>query len=164
IGSGAPGASRGALPLKKSAGISGQTTPGKGGLLSQTFAVLLFWGPKMGTPIFRNNPPPPGASGRTWARGCCAGTPCAVPPCCVVFEPCESVAHNRARRNSDAGLAIVAQRPRMKREHRIAIYICRNCLLRRRLALHQLLVIVEDRFYELVDELVRQILMGDRKV
>src|SRR5262249_24917511 len=74
-----------------------------------------------------------------------AGIVCVVLTC-TVFQPCASVAHNRARRNSDAGLAIVAQRPRMKREHRIAIYICRNCLLRRRLALHQLLVIVEDRF------------------
>src|SRR6266852_285949 len=79
------------------------------------------------------------------------------------FQPYASGAHNRAPRNSNADLAIVAKRSWMKREHRVAIYVCRNCFSRPRLAFHQLLVIVEDRFYQFVDELVRQILVGDRK-
>src|SRR5215813_1075950 len=157
IGSAARASSRAAMPMRTSVMISAQATRSLAVILSQPFAVIGSGRPEMGIPISRQQ------RSRTVSRLMLAGIVCVVLTC-AVSQPCVSVVHNRARRNSDAGLAIVAQRPRMKWEHRIAIYICRNCLLRRRLALHQLPVIVEDRFYELVDELVRQILMGDRKV
>src|SRR5262249_51059434 len=88
---------------------------------------------------------------RGWARWSSAS----VVITCRGFNLILSITHNRARRNSDAGLAIVAQRSWMKREHCVAIYIFRNCLFRRRLAFHQLLVIVENHFYEFANELVR---------
>src|SRR5262245_46826047 len=83
------------------------------------------------------------------------GGPARVSSSLVGFNLILSITHNRARRNSDAGLAIVAQRSWMKREHCVAIYIFRNCLFCRRLAFHQLLVIVENHFYEFANELVR---------
>src|SRR5215471_5341158 len=52
----------------------------------------------------------------------------------VGFSLKVSVTHSRARRNGDADLAIVAECSWMKREHCITIYVCRNCLFRRRLA------------------------------
>src|SRR6266516_1736102 len=75
-----------------------------------------------------------------------------------------SVTHRRARRNGDANLAIVAERSWMKREHRIAIYIGRNCRFCRRLSFYQLVAILEDHLYDFVHEIVRQILVCDRKV
>src|SRR6266404_6489870 len=79
-------------------------------------------------------------------------------------QPYSSVADSRALRNSDADLAIIAQRSRMKREHRIAIYIVRDCLFRRRLSLHQLIAMVKDRRYEFINEVIRQVLVRDREV
>src|SRR5258708_24523484 len=80
------------------------------------------------------------------------------------FQPRLSVGHNHARRKSDADLAIVANSPWMEREHCIAIYIRRNGLFRGRLGFYQLVAIVEDCTYDLVDQIVRQVLVRDRKV
>src|SRR5215510_9684216 len=82
----------------------------------------------------------------------------------LVFDKTSSIAHNCAWRNSDAGLTIVANGSWVQREHCIAIYIDRNCLFRRRLGFHQFLAIGEDLFYDLVNEVVRQVLVRDREV
>src|SRR6516165_2647487 len=80
------------------------------------------------------------------------------------FQPRLSVRHNHARWKSDADLAIVANSPWMEWEHCIAIYIRRNCLFRRRLGFYQLVAIVEDCTDDFVDQIVRQVLVRDRKV
>src|SRR6516225_10428753 len=82
----------------------------------------------------------------------------------LVFDKTSSIAHNCAWRNSDAGLTTVANGSWVQREHCIAIYIDRNCLFRRRLGFNQFLAIVEDLFYDLVNEVVRQVLVRDREV
>src|SRR6516225_4103580 len=67
-------------------------------------------------------------------------------------------------RGWDPDFTIIALGSGMQRENSVTADVRRDGLVRRGLGLHQLVVIVEHSFHDLVDEVVGQILVRDREI